>query len=506
MQRVYTLTEYLEIARRRKWVLIIPSVVVSLLATGACFLLPPKYTSQTLVLVEQPKVAESLVKPAINEDLERRLSTMKQQILSRTRLQPIMQRFGLYKEQMSKKPLEELVDQMRKNILIEPIHGANNSTPGFYIAFTASTPKMAQDVCAEITSLFMEENLKIREEQAVGTTQFLTSQLEDAKKKLDEQDSKLATFKSKYIGQMPEQEQLNLNLLSGLKSQLDANTEALSRARQDKAYAESLLAQQKQEWEQSRAATEQDTPIDALDAQLTKKRADLVALESRYTASHPDVIKLKSEIAQMEKRKEDLSALARSSQSANHASAALPPQIQNLQNQVHALEETINAKTAQQARMQQDIQKYEARLQLSPMVEEQIKALTRDYQTANAFYQDLLAKKTQSEMSTDLERRQEGEQFRIMDPANLPETPSFPVPWTFGAGGFALGLAIGAGIIFLLDFAAKAIRSGSDIEFYLKLPVLATVPELAATSKSQTAGKRPQPPGSKRAPAVRIGA
>src|SRR5579871_5359002 len=226
-QRELTLEDYVGMLRRRIWWLIVPAVLAPAIAFGISTMLPSRYTSQTLVLVEQQKVPDTLVRPVITEVLDERLATMKEQILSRSRLQPIIEMFGLF-EDKQKISVEDKVELMRKAIKISPVRadfeGGGSGLPGFYVSFTAPNARLAQQVCGEITSMFLAENLKVREQRAQGTTDFIGSQLQDSKQKLDEQDAKLAEFKRKYIGQLPGQEQMNFNMLSSLNTQLDANT------------------------------------------------------------------------------------------------------------------------------------------------------------------------------------------------------------------------------------------------------------------------------------------
>src|SRR4051794_14436233 len=198
------LQDILGMLRRRMWWILVPAVVFPIVAYLISGTLPYRYTSSTLVLVEQQKVPDSFVKSSVTEQLNTRLATMQEQILSRTRLQPILERFGLFKEDVGKVPMEDLVDRLRKNIQVNPIQASIGL--GFTISFTADNPRLAQQVCAEITSMFIEENLKSREQISQGTTDFLSNQLDDAKRKLDEMDARLAEFKQKYMGQLPGQE------------------------------------------------------------------------------------------------------------------------------------------------------------------------------------------------------------------------------------------------------------------------------------------------------------
>lgn len=369
---------------------------------------------------------------------------------------------------------------------VRPMLGTrDNGLPGFTISFTADNPQLAQRVCAEITSMFMEENLKVREQRAEGTTEFLGKQLEEAKRKLDEQDARLAVFKQRYVGQLPGQEQANLNILMGLNTQLDAVNQALSRAQQDKTYMGSLLSQQLAAWKASQQANTPDT----LERQLATLQSQLLTLEARYTDDHPDVIKAKNDIAQLKKKIEEAGIVVKDKPTAETQTASRiePPHIQQMRNQIYLFEQNMRERSADQERLREQIKMYQARVQLSPVVEQQYKELTRDYQTALDFHNSLLAKKTESEMATDLEKHQQGEQFRVMDPPNLPERPSFPNRRMIAVYGLGGGMALGLSLALVLEMRDKCLRNERDVEFYLQVPTLALVPSVGVTNEKKMA-------------------
>jgi polysaccharide chain length determinant protein (PEP-CTERM system associated) len=488
--RELSVDDYLGILRRRKWLLIIPAVLAPIIAFSVSLTIPDQYTSQTLVLVEQQRVPEAYVRSVVTDILSQRLATMQEQILSRSRLQPIIERFGLYASDADKVPMEDLVGRLRQAIRVTPVQPLSRSRDGsllgFYITFTSHDPRTAQQVCTEITSMFIEENLKGRADRADSTTRFLQKQLDDAKIKLDEHDQRLAAFKSRYIGQLPGQEQTNLNILMGLNTQLEATTQVLNRAQQDKTYLESLIAQQISAWQSSSSGTNPDV----LEQQLARLQNDLVTLRARYSDDHPDVKKMKNDIAQLQAKIDEANARRNEpgAEKSERARLTEPPEIQNMRVQLHNLNQTIQQKAREQERLQAEIKTYQARVQLSPVVEQQFKELNRDYETALAFYNDLLSKKTESEMATDLERRQQGEQFRVMDAANLPERPSYPDRRIFAGGGLAGGLALGLGIALLLEMRDKSLRSEQDVEFFLQLPTLAMVPVVGTEHNGRKKG------------------
>src|SRR5277367_577146 len=245
--RALTVQDYTTILKRRWWILTIPAIIFPIVGFGITYLVKPQYVSQTLVLVEQQKVPESYVKAVVTEDLSGRLASMKEQITSRSRLQPIIERFNLFAG--GGLSMDDRIDMTRKNIGITPIQSEiarTNGLPGFFISFKANDPRTAQLVCGEIQSLFVSENLSDRAASAAGTTEFLATQLADAKAKLDEQDARLKKFQETYIGKLPGAEQSNINMLTTLNTQLDAATQALNRLEQNRTYAESMMTLQQQ--------------------------------------------------------------------------------------------------------------------------------------------------------------------------------------------------------------------------------------------------------------------
>src|ERR1700689_1786306 len=274
-QRELTQADYIAILRRR-WVLItVLTVVGAPLAYGVSRLLPNRYKSQTLVLIEPPTVPTDFVKPVITTEINERLASMQEEILSRSRLEPIIRRFGLYSNDVNRVPVEALVARLQKSIQVTPVQPMaetqSQALPGFHIIVTLDNPRTAQEVCATVTSMFIEENLRLRQQRSEDTTQFLAQQLVDAKGKLDAQDARLAEFKSAHLGSQPDEEQGNLNLLIGFTSQLANATQALSRAQQDKSFAESMLAQQVGAWQAAQSGTNPET----VDMQLTALQTQL---------------------------------------------------------------------------------------------------------------------------------------------------------------------------------------------------------------------------------------
>ncbi len=487
--RELAINDYLNILKRR-WMLIVALAVCgAIVGYGASRILPKRYTSQTLVLVQQPTVPENYVKSVVSDNINQRLAAMQQQILSRARLLPIIHELGLYPKDVNRLHEDDLVERLRRVITITPIQPMAETRaqnlPGFYISVVFDNPDIAQQICAKITSMFLEENLQLRQDQAQQTTDFLGKQLQDAKAKLDEQDARLATFKRRFLGSLPDEQQSNLNLLTTLNTQLEAATQALARAQQDKSFAETVLGQQLSTW-QSTSQTGQNP--DTLELQVAAQQTLLATLQTKYTEDHPDVIKAKNDLASLRRKLAESekrpAAPEKTTRSANE-----PGTIQQLRAQIHQYDQTIRERAKQQEEVQKQIRLYQGRIQSTPGVEQDYKLLTRDYQTALEFYNDLLKKRDQSAMATDLERRQQGEQFQVLDPANRPNKPSFPKVPLFAAGGFAGGLGLGLAITLFLATQDSSLKTERDVEIVLRLPVLAMVPLLAQeTGSGSTSG------------------
>jgi len=407
--------------------------------------------------------------------------------------------------------MDQLVARLQdaiKLVVIKPQVGSRQeekSPPGFYVKVTLDDPRVAQQVCSDISSMFVEENLRQRERAAQGTTNFLQGQLEGAKTSLDQQDAKVADFERKYFGMLPDQTQTNLNLLQALNTQLETVTQGVNRAELDKTYTQSMLDQEMASWQESKEATDSGKPTQkSLQQQLVASQDRLVKLQAEYTDSYPDVIKQKAVIAKLKSRIAAQKAGAKKAQAQKSKAAATttastttvaasePPSILQLQSQLRSDNEAIRIGSTQQDKVRKQIQEVEGRLQLSPSVQEEYKKITRDHETALLVYNSLLKKRDESAMATDLERAQQGEQFVIMDPANLPKNPSFPNRLEFAGGGLGGGLALGLALALLLEMLDKSLRNEADVEALLEVVPLATIPlvERMATGKGKVMHSR----------------
>jgi polysaccharide chain length determinant protein (PEP-CTERM system associated) len=484
-----TVAEARRLLRQYWWIFPVASFTLAAMGFLATLVLPKKYTSSTMVLVEPPAISSDVVPDAVNQDLYRHLASMKEQILSRSRLQSIIVKFNLFPNKRASTHMEDLVENLKKMIeveLIQPMVGSENrQPPGFHVTVTLGDPQLAQQVCTEITSMFMEQNSTSIETKLKGTETFLTQQLAEAKTNLDEQDARLAQFKRQHPGTLPEDVQPNLSLLTTMNSQLEATTQSLSRAQQDKTFNESLLNQQEAT---SKAQPALVATTDTLDVQLATLQEKLGELLAKYTPEHPDVVKTKAQIEDLKRRM----AAGADTKATTTSSDAPPvhetPQMQLLRAKIKQDDQSIADLTKHQADIQRQIAVLQANVQASPIIEQQIKELTRNYQTALDNYNDLLKKQQKSAMMTDLQDQQQGESFKVLDAPSLPSSPSFPKKSIFTGGGFAAGLVLAFGIVYLLAAADKALYTERDVEACLKLPVLTIVPSFEVTEQRKELG------------------
>ena len=479
--------DYLRILKKRAWIVIVPAVIFSAVGVGLTFFVPPRYVSQTLVLIEQQKVPENFVRPVVAEDLNSRLASMREQILSRSRLQPIIERFNLYGNKGF--GMDARIDLVRKDIGIAPIESQiarSGGLPGFYISFMAGDARTAQQVCGEITSLFTSENLREREASAEGTTEFLKGQLADAKQNLDEQDAKLAAFQRANAGRLPDETGANMSMVGALNSQLDAVTQQLSQLEQNKTYGETMLAQQTREIATTEPGKAQPQ---AQQAELTALLAQEADLTTRYTDDYPDVVTVRRKIKELRDKIAKTPPPPSTPSPSPAAAGHEPINIVAMRAQLHAMDQTIAQKRQAQAALQLQLRQYQDRISSSPTVQEEFKQVTRDYQTALAFYNDLQQKMNASKMATDLERRQQGEQFKVMDEPNLPDGPSFPKRSVFLTGGLGAGALLGLLIVAWIEYRDTALRSEQDIWAFTKLPTLAVISMAADVVQRETKRK-----------------
>ena len=493
--RRHSAAEYLEIWRRRRhWALL--CLLLGLAAGYALArMLPAKFTSTAVLEVAGP------FEPGSGNDQGPevsgpQLSSIEERYLTEQRLRDLAARSGIYPPPGGGKDWgANSFAEMRKDIVLAP------SPRGFELSFTAGNASVAQQVCAGLAALFTEEGGRNPGQQAAEANspgpspagssagEPLAREVQEAKRKLDDAEGKLAAFQRRHPGEPSgEDEQSAQSSLMGYNLQLEAVEAALKRAQQDKtALADSILVLQSAPAPSPKAA---ETPAtQALEQELAAKQAELVTLRARYTPDHPDVVKLRSDIAQLQKKIDEARAAA-GPKKPDTVPAPEPPQLALMRAQVAELDRTIQEKTAEQARLQGEIQAARARLQNGALLAQELRRLTRDRDAAQAAYNTLLAKQADARKSMQTESRPEQRaQFRLAEPANLPALPSFPNPILFALGGAGGGFGLGLIVVVLGELRDKTLRTEGDIEHFLDLPTLAVIPPAEGPSGKDSSSR-----------------
>ncbi len=482
---------YIDLVRRRHLHFLIPLLVCWLLIWGASWVVKPLYKSSTLILVEQPTMPKDYVQPNVSDNLQDRLQSITQQILSRTRLLMIIGKLNLYGGAGKSLSTDDKIDRMRKDISVELVRDSrNDQITAFRIFYTAHDPHIAQLVTRELTNLFVNENLRVRQEQSENTTKFLEDQLETARETLAQQEAKVRQFQSAHEGQLPTQQATNLQILSGLQAQLQSEQDALNTAKQQRVYFQALLQQNAADRTAGRTSTAAPGGLAAIDAQLAKLRAQLSDLKSRYTDRYPDVLSVKQQIAEAEQMRQRLIADAKrttgtNAQGTTSASTAdeagdVPPNrsTMELQGQIQANKLEIANRERSVEELKARIGEYQSRLNAAPATEQQLADLTRGYDQSKANYDDLLKKKNASAVATSMERMQQGERFTMLDPPSLPSKPDFPNRLKFCGIGLLIGIGMGILIAGAFEYFDDRLHDDKDIKELLNAVVISELPEI----------------------------
>jgi polysaccharide biosynthesis transport protein len=495
----FDLQHYLGIIRRRHMQFLLPLLAGWLVVWGASWLLPTRYRSNMAILVEQPTMPRDYVTPNVNDDLQNRVQSLTQQILSRSRLLHIIDLLHLYPDSHGRLTADDKVDQMRKDIEIEMLRDNSGRVNAFNVSFQSQDPRLAQQVTNELTNLFINENLEARQQQSEDTTKFLENQLEDARKALADQEEKIREFKGQHVGEMPGQLQSNLQILSGLQSQLQSEQDALNAAKQQHVYLQSLADQYRTLQGPVKSADGTAVGLPAIDAELDKLRAQLADLSSHYTDRHPDVRKVKEQIAKTEKMRAQLLANMKDkdkgaiTDGADEVASGDPTRasmLAQVQSQLRSNQVEIANREQSIASLTAKIGDYQARLNQEPIREQQLADLTRGYDQSKANYDDLLKRKNESAMATDMEKLQQGERFSIIDPPSLPTKPDFPNRLKFCGIGLGVGLALGVMVAGAFEFLDDRIYDEKELQKMLPVAVISEIPAITLASEQRQQRRR----------------
>ncbi|WP_025321608.1 XrtA system polysaccharide chain length determinant [Deferrisoma camini] len=530
----FDIFRYLRLLWKHKWLILLPAIVFPAVAAWYAMQLPDRYKSTTLILVQPQKVPTKFIPSTVTASIRDRLQTISQQIFSRTRLEQIIQEFNLFERERKQKTPEEIIEMMRSRINLQ-VH----RNDAFQLSYIDANPRLAMLVTNKLASLFIEENLKVREQQAIGTTQFLEDEIQRYRSKIREREKLIYEFKQKHMNELPEQLASNRARLNQLQNQLQINNDNLNAAESRKIQIQQQIAEierrveeravggagmaqgpdlsiskqlealfqtQLEDGEGGGGIQIDESRLRAIRKEKQKVQSKIEALLLRYTEKHPDVVAQKAILARLEEQEQaEMTELEKKRQEAEKqraeqeaATAAqepevaqeeeeippeppkpqYPPAYERLKAELARVDAEIARITAENQEIQRQIEKYQARIAAAPARQLQLQQLSEDYDNLKRVLESLINKKLQADLSENLERKQKGEQFKILDPANLPEKPFYPKRLRYVAAGLIGGLGLGVGLVLLLDILDGSIRSRDELHQITETPVLTIIPEI----------------------------
>ena len=455
---------------RRKWLGIISFVMPLAAAVTLVMALPNVFSSSATVLIEGQQVPENFVKSTVTSQIETRLQTMSQEILSRPRLEALVTRLGLYPDIRKDTPegrgMDEAIDRIRRDVKLELQEGSASTayrkiTVAFALSFRGGDPQKVALVANNLASAFVEENLKVREQYATGTTNFLRAQVAEAKKRLDEQERQVGALRARYQGELPQQMQANLARLEQMGNQLRLNNDNQVRLAERRDALAAQLAQARAE-----SGNEPD------DVRLQRLKGELATLRVKYTDLWPDIIRLKDEISTLEK------SLAAPKPKKPVEDIPLSPQALRIQEALKSAETEVALLKAEDQRLRRDIAAYQERIENAPKREQEFTDLTRDYESSKETYYSLLKRYDEAQIGESMEQRQKGEQFRILEPAAPSYTPAAPNRLRLLLLSVALAGALGVGAMFVAEILDSSFHSVNELRAFSTLPVLVAIPRI----------------------------
>lgn len=474
--RIYTPDEVIRVVKQRRWFVLIPFAIGVALAPFLARFAPEQYRSETLIMVVPQRVPDDYVKPTVTQSVADRLPAITDQILSRSRLERIIEEMNLYPEERKRMVMEDVVAQMRRDVGVQ-VEGRDADS--FRVSFVSSDPETAQRVAERLASLYIEQNLTDRSAQAESTSQFLDSQLEQAKQRLMAQEKKLEEYRLRHAGELPSQMQSNLQVIQGATMQLSSLNDAINRAQERRLLIERQLAEVQATPVASSVPNSNEVRLTP-QQQLEFARARLAALLQRYTPNHPEVVSLERTIEELVAKIGEETPLSASAPPLSPAEAAQRKRIADLEAELAIIDRQLETHREEEKRLRARIAEYQAKVDAAPTRESELVELTRDYSTLQTAYANLLMKREQSMIAANLERRQIGEQFRILDPAARPQRP-FNQAQRLGvmSSGALAGVVLGLLIIALLELRDTSFRRQEEVHQVLNLPVLALIPVIA---------------------------
>lgn len=492
------LSGILDVVRRRRMLAVLPFLFVLAAVASIAFFLPGLWTAKALILVDRQQVPENLVKPTVTGDLESQLLTLSQEVLSAPRLAKIARQYNLYPELRGSTYDNLAAERMRGDIRLEAqseqerrARGRtdNRQTVAFTIAYTATNPRTAMMVANDLSALYVQENVKYRERQSAGTSEFIESQLTEVRSKLQAQERRITAYKEQHMGELPEQKEANLRTLERLQQQLQLANENNRRANERRQLITQALAEIDQTSGLNAAgpAGPNVTPAETTAARLTLLKQELAQMQSRYSDKYPDVIALKEAIRGLETKLAQeqaaatASALPRQGAPKRDSGRRPPPQnayVVSLLQQLDQASVDAKATSAEIATLNKQIAAYQQRIENTPKREQDLALIARDYDATKELFRSLQGKLGEAGIAAELEQRQKGEQFRVIDPASMPDRPTGPNRMRLFLIGLVMALGASGIAVVLAEQVDTSYRNVDEVRASLPVPVLSSIPKI----------------------------
>ena len=479
------LSDYLEIARRRKWCIILSVLALFIVSSVVAYRLKNIYRAETVILVDSSQVPYNYVAPVVTTDIAARLTTLQQQILSPTRLKKLVEAEGLYPDPNGKRSEDDVIHSVQNSITIEVIN-PGGKMGAFRIAYSSKKQDEVARMANHLARMFTEENLKAREEQTSGTAQFLEDQMAETKRKLDETDTQLRAIKSRNILDLPESKPYHVEALATLRGQVQAIQDKISQDQRDKAILQSML------FSGGPAPTiEVDSGAGAAgvspdQARVQKLEAKLAELRTRYGPGHPEVRRTQSEIEKLNRKIADLAHDSPESDAEQKPAIQLDnssPRNPVLQAELAKLDDDIKEQSRLLPPLQERMEFHTAKLAEEPVFEQKIALLQQDYDSLKKEYTGLVEKKQAADMSYALEVRQKAEKFVVLDAAQTPLKPASPNRLMISIAGLLGGLLVGVALAVGIDMSDESVRSDSEASRLLGKPILSGIPRMISVQE-----------------------
>jgi len=471
----YEPEDVLKILRKRIWLIVAPWAVIAAGTAGIARELPDLFQSTALIQVVPPQVPANIVRPVNSESLEARLPAMQQTILSRTRLERLIMEFNLYEKERKSQIMEEVVQNMRDDIRVNPVKG-----DAFTVSYKGRNPLTVMKVTERLAGYFKDESLRDGTMRAEGTNSFVESQAEEAKRRLLETEAKLTQYKIRYAGELPEQLGANMQAIQSINQNLNAVGQAMNSDQSSKLMLERLIAAAESQADAVQPVTGGDgTIVTGTAAQrLTAANAQLAQAQLTLGPNHPTIRLLQNAIRSLEKEASDeaLRAPVGTAASVTPADKARQLQLAGWHEDLDRVNKRIATHETEEKQLRASAAAYQAKIDRIPTRQAELIELNRDYDSLNGIYQGLVGQREASNASLNLERRQIGEQFNLLDAARLPEKPYSPNRTLINMFGILGGLAVGLGLVALFEYRDRTFKADTELAGVLGLPVLAVVP------------------------------